>query len=166
MADLKVQKTLEDNLKALYPTLRVQGEESKESIQDMECAVDPNSITDEIKGFIKTNYLNGQHDKRREWIENTLRSYYGEDEVQIDHFETFNTKDAVVWIDPLDGTNDFVKGNLPAVTVLIGLSIKDKSRIGIVHNPFSVDDREIGNTFFGSAEHGVYKIVSNKNFST
>ena len=166
MADLKVQKTLEDNLKALYPTLRVQGEESKESIQDMECAVDPNSITDEIKGFIKTNYLNGQHDKRREWIENTLKSYYGEDEVQIDHFETFNTKDAVVWIDPLDGTNDFVKGNLPAVTVLIGLSIKDKSRIGIVHNPFSVDDREIGNTFFGSAEHGVYKIVSNKNFST
>ena len=45
VADLKVQKTLEVNLKALYPTLRVQGEESKESIQDMECAVDPRSVT-------------------------------------------------------------------------------------------------------------------------
>lgn len=94
-----------------------------------------------------------------------LRKYYGEDEVSIDPFETFSTKDACVWIDPLDGTNDFVKGNLPAVTVLIGLSIKDKSRIGIVHNPFSVADREVGNTFFGTAEHGCFKIVSDKNFS-
>ena len=166
VADLKVQKTLEVNLKALYPTLRVQGEESKESIQDMECAVDPSSVTREIKSFIKTSYLNGQHDRRREWIRNTLRQHYGEDEVSIDPFETFNTRDAVVWIDPLDGTSDFVKGNLPAVTVLIGLSIKDKSRVGIVHNPYSVQDREVGNTFFGSAEHGVFKIVSDKNFTT
>lgn len=51
-------------------------------------------------------------------------------------FTHFSAKDAVVWIDPLDGTSDFVKGNLPAVTVLIGLSIKGESRIGIVHNPF------------------------------
>jgi len=38
-------------------------------------------------------------------------------------FETFKVSDAVVWIDPLDGTSDFVKGTLDAVTVLIGLSI-------------------------------------------
>ena len=55
-------------------------------------------------------------------------------------FETFNTRDSVIWIDPLDGTNDFVKGNLPAVTVLIGLSINGVSKAGIVHNPFHVDD--------------------------
>lgn len=103
---------------------------------------------------------------RRGWIEDTLRTYYGEDEVSIDPWETFNTKDAVVWIDPLDGTSDFVKGNLPAVTVLIGLSIKDKSRLGIVHNPFSEDDREVGKTIFGSAEHGVFKVLSDKNLTT
>lgn len=39
VADLKVQKTLEENLKALYPTLRVQGEESKESIAEMESVI-------------------------------------------------------------------------------------------------------------------------------
>ena len=44
---------------ALYPTLRVEGEESKESIQDMESAVDPSSITHEIKNYIKTSFLNG-----------------------------------------------------------------------------------------------------------
>lgn len=95
-----------------------------------------------------------------------MRTYYGEDEVSVDPWETFNTKDAVVWIDPLDGTSDFVKGNLPAVTVLIGLSIKDKSRLGIVHNPFSEDDREVGKTIFGSAEHGVFKVLSDKNLTT
>jgi 3'(2'), 5'-bisphosphate nucleotidase len=46
----------------------------------------------------------------------------------------------VVWVDPLDGTSDFVAGNLTAVTVLIGVSIKGVSRIGIVHNPFSDED--------------------------
>lgn len=162
VADLRVQKTLEVCLKALYPTLRVQGEESKESIAEMESAIDPASITSQIKSFITTSFLNGKQDARRDWIRNTLRKYYGEDEVSVDPFETFNTKDACVWIDPLDGTSDFVKGNLPAVTVLIGLSIKDKSRIGIVHNPFSVADREVGNTFFGTAEHGVFKLVSDK----
>ena len=35
VADLRVQKTLEVCLKALYPTLRVQGEESKESMANI-----------------------------------------------------------------------------------------------------------------------------------
>jgi len=47
--------------------------------------------------------------------------------------------------------------------VLIGLSIKSKSRVGIVHNPFSEEDRELGKTFFGSAEHGVFRVNSDKN---
>lgn len=46
------------------------------------------------------------------------------------------------------------------MTVLIGLSILDKSRLGIVHNPFSEDDKELGKTIFGSAEHGVFKVMS------
>jgi len=165
IADITVQKTLEVNLKHIYPTLQVQGEESAESIANVDSAVDPSSITAQVRNFITTDMLNQKHDQRREWISNVLREYYTEDEVSSDHFSTFNTEDAVVWIDPLDGTNDFVKGNLSAVTVLIGLSIKDKSRIGIVHNPFSEQDREVGKTIFGTAEHGVYKVVSDKNMS-
>lgn len=65
---------------------------------------------------------------------------------------------AVVWIDPLDGTSDFVKGNLPAVTVLIGLSIDGYSRLGIVHSPFSEEDPEKGRTIFGTIEHGAFKL--------
>ena len=57
-ADLRVQKTLEVCLKELYPTLRVQGEESKESIANVESAVEPSSITEELKNFIKRDFLN------------------------------------------------------------------------------------------------------------
>lgn len=67
-------------------------------------------------------------------------------------FEAFNTKDAVVWIDPLDGTKDFVNGNYSAVTVMIGLAIKDKSRIGVLHNPYSAEDLSAGMTMFGTGE--------------
>lgn len=63
-----------------------------------------------------------------------------------------------MWIDPLDGTYNFIKGDIAAVTVLIGVSIKGKSRIGIVHRPFSTDDANKGTTMFGTIEHGVFKL--------
>jgi 3'-phosphoadenosine 5'-phosphosulfate (PAPS) 3'-phosphatase len=76
-------------------------------------------------------------------------------------FEKFNTKDAIVWVDPLDGTSDLIKGNFTAVTVLIGLSIGGKSRAGIVHSPFSLEDQSQGLTCFGTAEHGVFRVRYN-----
>ena len=59
-----------------------------------------------------------------------------------------------------------MKGNLSAVTVLIGLAIKDRSRIGIVHNPFTVENQELGKTVFGSAEHGVFSVPYDRNMTT
>ena len=73
-------------------------------------------------------------------------------------FETFDLNQATVWIDPLDGTSDFLKGNLSAVTVLIGLCVNGVSRIGIVHHPFSDENPEKGSTLFGTIEHGLFKI--------
>ena len=58
IADLRVQKTLEVCLKDLYPTLRIQGEESKESLEGIEPCVDPNLITDKIRQFLKIKDLN------------------------------------------------------------------------------------------------------------
>ena len=98
-------------------------------------------------------------------IENQLRKTYGENEISSNMFETFSTKNAVVWIDPLDGTSDFVKGTLSAVTVLIGLSIDDKSRIGIVHNPYSAEDESVGKTIFGTGEQGAFKLVYQKDMT-
>ena len=72
------------------------------------------------------------------------------------YFDSFSTKDAVVWVDPLDGTSEFVKGNLSSVIVLIGLSLGGKSRAGVVHQTFYNDDPSKGRTYFGTIEHGVF----------
>ena len=94
-----------------------------------------------MRNFIKKDLLLEKQNERKDWIKNTLSKHYiNELDYTIDDFVEFNTKDAVVWIDPLDGTKDFVSGNLPSVTVLIGLAIKNRSRLGIVHNPFSHQD--------------------------
>lgn len=41
-----------------------------------------------------------------------------------------------VWVDPLDGTTEFVKGYLEHVTVLIGISVDGESVAGIINQPF------------------------------
>lgn len=79
-------------------------------------------------------------------------------------FENFSTEDAIVWVDPLDGTASFLANDLSAVTVLIGVSIKGYSRIGIVHYPF-IDGKDNCQTLFGTTEHGLYKICYEHNFS-
>jgi 3'(2'), 5'-bisphosphate nucleotidase len=47
--------------------------------------------------------------------------------------------DCCVWIDPLDGTQNFVKGQLENVTVLIGLAVKGVPKIGLICTGFSED---------------------------
>lgn len=58
VADLRVQKTIETCLQALYPSLNIQGEESAESLLNVEPTVKASDITNEIKNFIKTDFLN------------------------------------------------------------------------------------------------------------
>jgi 3'-phosphoadenosine 5'-phosphosulfate (PAPS) 3'-phosphatase len=71
-------------------------------------------------------------------------------------FDSFDVTEATVFIDPLDGTKEFLKGNLSAVTVLIGLAINGKSRAGIIHYPFAPENKSVGKTVFGTMEHGAY----------
>ena len=74
---------------------------------------------------------------------------YG-DEI-YEKFEEFSSEDAVLFIDPLDGTAEFVNGNISAVTVLLGLSVKGIPKIGIIHNPFSTNDsNSMSLTIFGT----------------
>eukprot|EP00347_Sterkiella_histriomuscorum_P016675 403352286 len=160
IADLRVQKNIEENLKALYPTLMIQGEEAPETYSQYEATIKPEDIP---KDFMKTEMLNQSHKDRMQFLESVSETF--KDETYEFPFETFSTENAIVWIDPLDGTNDFVKGNLSAVTVLIGLSLNGVSKLGIVHNPFSEADPKLGKTTVGSLEHGVYELDYNENFT-
>jgi 3'(2'), 5'-bisphosphate nucleotidase len=53
-----------------------------------------------------------------------------------DQYKDVKEGDITVWVDPLDGTTEFVKGLLEHVTVLIGVSVGGKSVAGVIHQPF------------------------------
>ena len=145
LADLTVQKTIEQALAHYFPSLKVCGEESAESMDKVEVALDPSTL--EIE-FVQEEMLLKSHEARKEFNESMSKFY--KDEI-LSEFESFSTEKAVVWIDPLDGTKDFVKGNLPAVTVLIGLAIDGVPKIGVVHNPFQTNEPTAqGVTVFGT----------------
>ena len=138
IADLKVQKSIEENLKHYFPGLLVMGEEEKASYDKYESAVKPGDLS---KDTISEEFLQKKFEERKEFLK-TLRegAYKDESDFNIEGFKTFKKGDAIVWVDPLDGTTDFVNDNLTAVTVLIGLSVNNTSRLGVVHNPFSDED--------------------------
>ncbi|CDW83399.1 -bisphosphate nucleotidase 1 [Stylonychia lemnae] len=153
IADLRVQKNINENLHKLYPTLAIEGEEDQSTYEKYEASIKPEDIP---LDFVKQDQLDQTHANRISYLE-TLKDIYGS-ETNSFPFNSFNTEKAVVWIDPLDGTSDFVKGNLSAVTVLIGLSIDGISKIGIVHHPFSLENSELGKTTIGSLEHGCFQM--------
>ena len=91
----------------------------------------------------------------------------------LDEEESLNffEEDATIWIDPLDGTQAFVNGNVNFVTSIIGVSFNGVPRFGIIHKPFygkwnlqmdkvakSTQVKDfISRTYFGSVECGVFK---------
>ena len=44
----------------------------------------------------------------------------------------YEIEDLCVWVDPLDGTLDFVKGDFDNVTTLIGVSYKKEALMGVI----------------------------------
>ncbi|UPQ99068.1 inositol monophosphatase [Chloropicon primus] len=59
--------------------------------------------------------------------------------------ESISLKDVTIWIDPLDGTKEFLQGNKNGVTTLIGCCIRGTPWFGVIHVPFS----STGRTVFG-----------------
>jgi 3'-phosphoadenosine 5'-phosphosulfate (PAPS) 3'-phosphatase len=101
---------------------------------------------------------------RKELISTVKMNNWGtSSEISVEApFNSFDAKDAVVWIDPLDATKSFVDGEIQFSTVIIGISIKQESRIGIVHYPFfdvNNDKSKLeSRTYFGTVEHGMYML--------
>jgi 3'-phosphoadenosine 5'-phosphosulfate (PAPS) 3'-phosphatase len=73
--------------------------------------------------------------------------------------EEVNEKDLTIWIDPLDGSKGFTEGHLHHITCIIGVSIKNRPRLGIVHKPFSTNPYPgCGRTYVGLPESGLYSV--------
>ncbi|ODN02330.1 3'(2'),5'-bisphosphate nucleotidase 1 [Orchesella cincta] len=66
----------------------------------------------------------------------------------------------VIWVDPLDGTQEFTKGLVGHVTTLIGIAFDGRPVGGVIHQPFYEADGVKGRTMYGIPEvgHGVMHV--------
>ena len=133
-ADLLVQRTVTYNLKQIYgPGLSINGEEDTKECEAQEPAVTPDAI--QRDGVLNMTLM--KETKERRQASGITKSIL-DDLSELG--EEFDSSDASVWIDPVDGTNCFVKSWMECVTVIIGLSIKGRARIGIVHSEYFIDN--------------------------
>jgi len=89
-----------------------------------------------------------------------LEEVYETDAASIDltpgSFENeYSAKDIAVWIDPIDGTKALAEGDLEHVTNLIGITVRGRPKVGVMHKPFSKNRAET-RTYVGSVESGLF----------
>mmetsp|Transcript_40396 Transcript_40396/g.29101 ORF Transcript_40396/g.29101 Transcript_40396/m.29101 type:complete len:250 (+) Transcript_40396:405-1154(+) len=70
--------------------------------------------------------------------------------------DEFYEEDMTIWIDPLDGTKGFTEGHLAHITGMIGVSVNQRPKIGVIHKPFYNAAYRQGRTYFGTPETGVF----------
>ncbi|KAI1295405.1 putative bisphosphate nucleotidase [Halotydeus destructor] len=81
-----------------------------------------------------------------------------------EEFTALNGDDIVVWVDPLDGTAEYVHGLLDHVTVLIGISLHGKAIGGVIHQPYynyksEEEGAQLGRTIWAIQKVGAFGIT-------
>lgn len=85
-----------------------------------------------------------------------------------ERYQIIKEEDITIWVDPLDGTSEFVKGLLDHVTVLIGLSVRGRSIAGVMNQPFygyspnEPEKKLNGRTIWGIVNVGCFGLERNK----
>ena len=71
----------------------------------------------------------------------------------------FNETELTVWVDPLDGSKGFSQGFTNHLTCIIGIGVRNRPRIGIMHKPFSsLPYAGCERTYIGIPEAGLFHI--------
>lgn len=79
-----------------------------------------------------------------------------------DELRNVQLSDVTVWVDPLDGTNEFTRGFLDHVTTLVGISVSGKAVGGVIHQPFfnlSGGEEKAGRMVWGLVGLGVFGVA-------
>ena len=63
--------------------------------------------------------------------------------------------DLRIFVDPLDATREFVGGNPEFVTIMVGITIQNRAKFGVIHEPFRNVNGILGKTYFGGSELGI-----------
>lgn len=65
-------------------------------------------------------------------------------------FAGYRGSERVFFVDPIDGTKEFIRGNGEFV-VMLGLVVRDQATVGVVHQPTT------GTTWYGEVGYGAFK---------
>lgn len=119
IADTTIQKTIEHNLRQLYPYVTIVGEEENENIADIKPTIEPDQLD---RHLVSQTILADSYRKRKEKLKAYLDTEYGSGTGTLNEEEAliYNQEDLVFWIDPLDGTRGFWNGHTSQVTSIIG----------------------------------------------
>jgi len=181
-ADLRIQSTIQHNLKALFPRARVICEEEDSSIDEsMAPSLQPDQVLKIMKhkSYFTPEILSYQANVRRLGFERYLNdlSKLGEgkfseaSDVQrgmrtlTSGFENEIKEDELTfWVDPLDGSSGLAQGHTEHLTCIIGVAVNKRPLLGIVHKPFSqtrTPGTTVGRTYIGLPESGLFTIGNN-----
>lgn len=130
-ADRKCQQMIIGSLSNQFKNLKIIGEEGEEELSK----IPKDLIIDQFdKNFLEKNKC---PDAYKEISEK-------------------NIDDLVIWIDPLDGTKEYMDGFVENVTVLIGIAYREASIAGIIHQPFfkCPSTNKLGRTIWGLKDLG------------
>ena len=111
--------------------------------------------------------LRNSFKKRKPALQKYLESDYGLGTADEEEALNFYQEDMQLWIDPLDGTKSFSSGKTECTTTLIGktkinesliigVSIKGRPRIGVIHKPFFNKNGTLSKSYIGSIECGLF----------
>jgi fructose-1,6-bisphosphatase/inositol monophosphatase family enzyme len=130
VADLTAQKIIEMHMQREFPNLSLIGNTFGNSISGEECDEKVSEIDIEM---ISTDELNEVKFDENHLFQAFKQKQDNFSDEAIHEIMNFKPELCTAWIDPVDGTASFIRGELDVVTILIGISIGDKAKIGIVH---------------------------------
>lgn len=132
VADVKSQQFITETLRAQFRSLQICGEEDAESMEKV-FQTTPKVTT----GLPDTSLFDTIF---------TLPSVAP----LVAPLLNLDVENLTVWIDPIDGTREFVKGPFDVVTTLIGISYMGSPLAGVIYCPFT------GEMYFGGLGVGVF----------
>ena len=126
-ADIRAQRLILSLLSHRWPSLRIVGEE--DGCEEAAAS----------KGLAKSLLE-----------EQSLKEDIVNEEEVPSALKELPIEDLCLFVDPLDGTKEFTKGNYPAVQTLIGIALRGRPIAGVMHAPFHAP---VGSSQPGAHQH-------------
>merc|ERR1712150_119068 len=133
VADRKIEQLLVGNIEKHFPGIAIVGEESEVGkVENDEDWINYEAALEQFSKMEKPGY----------------------DESKV---PSVNPSEITLWLDPLDGTAEFIDGLLSHVTTLIGIAYEGKAIAGIINQPFYKNaDGTMGRSIWGIKGVGAF----------